>query len=65
MSWPSGVDPELRETAERVLTAKQLEVVKLVAAGYGMGRIALLLGITRASVKDRAEAARLKIEAEL
>ena len=65
MSWPAGVDPVLREAAERVCSQKQLEVVQLLAAGYGMRRIGLLLGISRGAVRDRAESAQRKMQAAL
>lgn len=59
--WPSSVSPDLRELAERVLTAKQLEVIKLVAWGYGDRRIASILGLGRDAVRDRRQRAELKL----
>ena len=63
--WPSSVSPDLRAIAERVLTEKELEVMRLVAWGWGQRRIASLLGITRDAVRDRAHRAKTKMLREL
>lgn len=52
MSW-DALSPELRELAARVCTEKELEALKLKAAGYGERRIAIVLNISRTSVRDR------------
>lgn len=65
MTWPADTPPELRAIAERVLTTKQLDVVKLLAAGYSLRRIALLLGVSRSAVRERAEGAQRRMQAEL
>lgn len=59
-SWQT-TDPLLREIAERVLTSKELEVVKLLNAGYGQRRIARALDIDKSSVCERLDRAERKI----
>lgn len=56
MAW-EGIDPAIREVAERVCTAKQLEVMKLIAAGYSIRGIARALEIDRKTVKERVDRA--------
>jgi DNA-binding CsgD family transcriptional regulator len=63
--WDPSVAPDLRKIAERLLTARQLEVYKLVARGYGLRRIAVLLGISKSAVQDRLHLAELKVFREL
>jgi len=58
-------DPILREIAERVLTAKELEVMKLLNAGYGKRRIATVIGIDVSTVRDRLDRAERKMQKEL
>ena len=58
-------DPILREIAERVLTAKELEVVKLLNAGYGQRRIARALDIDKSTVRERLDRAERKIKRAL
>lgn len=55
------LDPATREIAERVLTPKQLEAVKLLNAGYGKRTIAQSLGIDVATARDRLRAAERKL----
>jgi DNA-binding CsgD family transcriptional regulator len=64
MSW-EGVDPRLRALIERVCTTKEIEVLKLKAAGYGLRPMARILGISRSSVRSRLDAASQKIAKEL
>lgn len=66
MSW-ERLDPEFRKLAERpgVLTERQLEVLKLKAAGAGWKRIAQHLDLSVATVKEHFRAASLRIRKEL
>jgi DNA-binding CsgD family transcriptional regulator len=64
VGW-STLDPELRAIAERVLTARQLDALKLKAGGMGRRRIAVALGISEAAVRDRLAAAARKIREEV
>lgn len=63
-SWQT-TDPLLREIAERVLTGKELEVVKLLNAGYGQRRIARALDIDKSTVRERLDRAERKIKRAL
>jgi DNA-binding CsgD family transcriptional regulator len=63
MSW-SSVDPDLRKIIERVCTPKQIEALKLKADGFGLQRIAQVLGITKESVRSRLDSAALRIRTE-
>lgn len=56
-----ALDRATRELIEGVLTAKQLEAVKLANAGYGKRTIASSLGLDVATVRDRLRAAERKI----
>jgi len=60
-----GISAELRETIERCCTAKEIEVLKLKAAGAGRRRTALALGISESSVRDRLASAARKVRAEV
>lgn len=60
MSW-STLPPDLRELAERVCTGKEVDALKLKAAGYGRRRIAVILGIGETSVRDRIRGGERKI----
>jgi predicted DNA-binding protein (UPF0251 family) len=51
----------IRQLCIDVLTVKQLEAVKLKAAGAGTRQAARILGIAPASYRDRLSAARLKL----
>lgn len=56
---------ELREIAERVLTGRQLEAVKLVNSGYGVARISRVLGVTTTAVRGLLARAELKLLKEI
>lgn len=64
MTWQS-LPPELRELAERVCTAKELEALRAREAGAGYRRIALMLDISVSSARDRVQRALAKLEREL
>jgi DNA-binding CsgD family transcriptional regulator len=61
VSW-AAVSPDERVFYESILTARQLEVVKLVASGYAVRAIARVLNISPATVKEHLEAIRRRIE---
>ena len=52
MSW-AHVTPARRELAERILTAKQLDVLKLRTDGYSWRKIATALHIDQATARER------------
>jgi DNA-binding NarL/FixJ family response regulator len=56
MSWQT-LDPAVRETAERVLTEKQLDAWRLEADGSSIRDIAFRLDIAKTTASDRLEAA--------
>lgn len=60
MAW-NDVPEEVRAAAEAVCTDKELEALKLAAAGYGQKRLAMTLGISRSSLRDRLMNAERKI----
>lgn len=60
MSW-STLSPETRELIERVCTPKEVEALRLKAAGYGTRRMAIALGISRAAVRERLASAARKV----
>jgi hypothetical protein len=60
MSW-AALPSDVRERAERVLTAKQLEAWQLELRGLGVRKIAAQLGITKGAAADRLEAGYLKL----
>jgi DNA-binding NarL/FixJ family response regulator len=66
VSW-GDLDPEFRAIAERpgVLTARQLDVLKLRAAGAGWQRIAQTLGLTTKTVREHFDRAALKLQQEI
>jgi predicted DNA binding protein len=64
VAWAS-LDPRTREVAERVLTAKQLEALKLWDAGAGYRRVARMLGIAPTTAKDRVQRALEKLASAL
>jgi DNA-binding CsgD family transcriptional regulator len=51
----------IRETAEAVLTTKQLDVFKLWCAGAGTARIAIMLGIAEPTARAHLTRAKQKI----
>lgn len=57
----NNADADLVAVAERVLTPRQLEIVKLYNSNYGIKRIARVLGITASTVKGHLAAAELKM----
>lgn len=64
MSWQQ-LPEHIRDTATSVLTKKQLVAYKLAANGMSETKIAIHLGISRRSVRDRITAADIKIHAHL
>jgi len=60
MGWDE-LDPDTRAAAERVLTAKELDALKLWTAGAGYRRIGRILGIAPTTAKDRIERAQRKL----
>jgi DNA-binding CsgD family transcriptional regulator len=57
--------PDVRETAERVLTRKQLDVFKLWCAGAGTARIGIMLDVSEATARTHLRRARQKITMEM
>jgi DNA-binding CsgD family transcriptional regulator len=55
------VPPRIRETAERVLTDKELGAIKLSLDGAGYRRIARALGIAPETCRIRLQNARAKL----
>lgn len=51
MSW-AALSPELRDVIETACTPRQVEVMKLQAAGLSQRRIADVLVVDRASVRN-------------
>ncbi len=60
MSW-STLPPAVRQIAEEVCTPKQLEALKLWDGNAGYGRIALMLGVDKSTVRDRVKRGLQKI----
>jgi DNA-binding CsgD family transcriptional regulator len=60
VSWLT-LSPAWRELATRVCTEKELEALKLKVAGYGERRIAVVLNISRTTVRDRLRNAERKL----
>jgi DNA-binding CsgD family transcriptional regulator len=54
--------PEFREQAARILTDRELDVLRLRAEGHGKWRIAAILGISGDRVKDLRRSAELKMQ---
>lgn len=61
MSW-SSLSPEVQIIAERELTRKQLDVLKLWLAGAGTARIAVMLGIAEATARGHLTRAKQKLK---
>jgi DNA-binding CsgD family transcriptional regulator len=61
VSW-SSLPESVRTAAERELTRKQLDVLKLWANGHGTDRISLILGLSRSTVRDHLRRALQKIK---
>jgi transcriptional regulator len=64
MGW-RDLDPDLRERAERVLTERQLETLKLRTAGLSWRRIADAYNCTPEAVRGCHERATLKLRRSL
>jgi DNA-binding CsgD family transcriptional regulator len=60
-----GISRDLREIIERVCSAKEIEVLKLKAAGAGRRRMALVLDISESAVRDRLSSAERKVRREV
>ncbi len=61
MSWQT-LSPEIRVIAERELTRKQLDVLKLWIAGAGTARIAVMLGISESTARGHKTRALQKLK---
>ena len=61
----STLSPEIRETAERILTRKQLDVFKLWCAGAGTARIAIMLDVAEPTARRHLKRAQQKIKIEM
>ena len=57
----STLPVNIRETAEAVLTRKQLDVFKLWCAGAGTARIAIILGIAEPTARAHLTRAKQKL----
>jgi len=64
VSW-NKISPELRGVIETACTPKQLEVMKLQAAGMSQRRIADVLNVDRTNIKDLMGRAHRNIRDEL
>lgn len=58
-------DDQLLVVAQRVLTEKQYDIVRLWAAGVGTSRIALALDISQSTVRSQLTRSLQKIKLEL
>lgn len=63
-AW-EGVSPELRDLIERVCSPRQIEALKLKAAGAGAKRIGLALGIDESAARGLLRRAERRIRAEV
>jgi DNA-binding CsgD family transcriptional regulator len=59
------VSPELRELIESSCTFRQIEALKLKAAGYSLRRIGTILNLDEASVRGLLHRASRRIQGEL
>jgi DNA-binding CsgD family transcriptional regulator len=64
IGW-EAVDPEMRAIIQRVCTPKQVEVMKMKAAGFGIKRMAQALSITPEAVRSRLTSAELRVRREV
>ena len=64
MAWEQ-LDPATRALAEQVLSVKELEAMRLWAAGAGYRRIARILGIAPTTARDRIERGHRKLAEHL
>jgi DNA-binding CsgD family transcriptional regulator len=60
----SDLDTSTRQTAERVLTRKQLDVFKLWMSGVGTARIAIMLDVSQSTARTHLARAMQKLEIE-
>ncbi len=60
MTW-NTLPPATRATAEQLLTRKQLDILKLHLAGYGIRRISLALDISPSTVRSHLDRATQKL----
>lgn len=60
-SW-EALDPKIRAAAHRACTPAQLDALKLWEDGLGYRRIAMQLGITTSSARDRIHRALAAVE---
>lgn len=60
MSW-NDIPPDLRKIINTVCTTKEIEALRLIAAGYGQRRAARILGISRDTLRHRLDNAKHKI----
>jgi DNA-binding CsgD family transcriptional regulator len=61
----SSLPSDVRSTAERVLTRKQLDVFKLWCAGTGTARIAIMLDVAEPTARAHLRRALQKIQLEM
>lgn len=61
----AGMPEPVRRAAQARCTPKQLDALKLAAAGYGARRAGRILGISPAAYRERLDAGMLKIRDEL
>lgn len=61
----AGVPESIRSAAEARCTPRQLDALKLAAAGYSARRAGRILGISPAAFRARLDGAMLKIRDEL
>jgi DNA-directed RNA polymerase specialized sigma24 family protein len=64
MSW-LALPPEYREVAERVCTPAQVELLKVISAGYGLRPAARILDIDPSTARDRLARATRRIREEM
>lgn len=64
MSW-EALDPEFRAIAERVCTERQLDVLRLKSRGAGWQRIAQILGLSKATVREHFKRGSIAIQQEI
>jgi DNA-binding CsgD family transcriptional regulator len=62
VSW-EGLSPELREVILEVCRQKQIDVLKLKAAGMSTRGIARILGVSPPTIRDSLEGSCRKIRA--
>lgn len=60
--WPRNYPVERIQLIHGACTEKEVEVLKLMAHGYGRRRIASLLGVSESAVRQRRRSAKAKLE---